>query len=159
MAGKNKQTSNTAAVDANGFEKLDTIDGTEGVSFADAKWVEPGEGVTIAGELVRAFVTKDTLGGEKDFRACYVVKDANGVEETFGEKAAFRQAIQGLKLGDTITLTFKTKEAIMKNNRPTGKEAWRVDLFVNRTGKGRKVIDELLASHRALIAAGADLPF
>lgn len=159
MAKKNTGNGGEQLIDGDGFERQDTVDGDSGVTYADAEWVEPAAGTVIEGELTRAFVIPDTLGGDKAFRACFVAKDANGDEWTFGEKAAFKVAIRALNVGDAIKLTFKGKEPVKKNGKPTGKTAWRVELLAKRTGGGKRIADELMDSFRQLKARGEDLPF
>lgn len=155
-----KSTAPAAAIDSDGFEALPVIDGEQ--KFDESTWVEPDEGVVIEGELTRAFVIPDTLGAGKGkpFRACFGVRDADGGEWTFGEKAAFKPAIRKLSLGDVIRLEFTGKEALIVNGRPSGKTVWRVKFAVKRALKpGAGVMATLFASHAELVERGEDLPF
>lgn len=169
MAGNSNKKTTTAAnkatssVDADGFEQLPTIDGEQ--RYDESEWVEPDEGVVIKGTLERAFVIPDTMGSNgkanaKPFRACYGVVTDDGQRLTFGEKAAFKNAIRELNLGDAIKLEFLGKEALMVNGRPSGKTVWRVKLGVARTTHpGVGVLATLYASHAELVKSGGDLPF
>jgi len=144
---------------ANEWTKRDTADGES--SFKEAEWVEPGEGTVVEGVLMRAFVLRDELGGDRPFRACYVVADAAGDEWTFGEKASFKSAIRGLKMGVVMRLTFLKKEKLVdaKTKKPTGKTIWRTRLDTKDEGVGEPVIDALKKSHADLVAKGEDVPF
>lgn len=147
-------------IDDDGFESLPVIEGEQ--QFEQSEWVEPGEGVVIEGALTRAFVVRDTLGGDKGkaFRACYGVESAEYGALTFGEKASFKEQIRKLNLGDSIKLTFLHKEALKANGRPTGKTVWRVKFGVKRTDKpGLGVLPTLFQSHADLVTRGEDLPF
>jgi len=147
----------TSAV--NEWTKRDTADGES--TFEEAEWVEPGEGVVIEGVLMRAFVLRDELGGDRPFRACYVIADDKGDEWTFGEKASFKSAIRSLKMGVTMRLTFLKKEKMTdpKTKKPTGKTIWRTRLDTKDEGVGEAVIDALKKSHAELMAKGEDVPF
>lgn len=159
MAASKKQKTETL-VDADGWESQPTVDGSEGEqTFADAEWVEPAPGTVIEGNLVRGFVTPDTLGGKKPFRACYVVMNEQGHEFTFGEKAAFKTAIRQLNIGDAIRIEFLKKEAIVIKGKRDGRTAWRVDFKAKRAGTGASIADELTKSHALAVKRGDATPF
>lgn len=154
MAKKTEETKPTGEQ----WTKQATAEGEQ--QFQD-EWVEPAEGTRIEGTLMRAFVLRDDMGGERPFRACYVVADADGHEWTFGEKASFRRAIRGLKLGVQLRLTFVKKEKLTdpKTKKPTGKTIWRTTLETLGEGVGVAVMEQLKASHADLVAGGEDCPF
>ncbi len=154
MAGKNKKQS---TVDADGFTTLQTGGAEE--QFERAEFVEPAPGTELAGKLTRAFIIPDDFN-EGRFRACYEYRDTAGELWAFGEKAGFRTAIRGMRIGDDFKLLFIQKDQL--EDERTGKSrgsAWRTDLRVKSNGGGQLVADELRKAWKTKQAAADDLPF
>lgn len=158
-----KKSAPSVDVGSGQWEDRETVDGE--TPMEEASWVTPGPGTVIEGQLVRAFVMRDELAsesGKKPFRAGYVVKDSNGDEWTFGEKASFARALRHeVTIGTFIRLTFTGKDRLVdpKTGRPTGKTIWRTKLQTMGVGDGPLVLDALKKSHAELLAKGGDVPF
>ena len=136
----------------------------------DGEWVEAKPGLSVEGELLRAFATLNEEDGMP--RACYAVKGTMtwpGAKEgapkasaegtfLFGERAAFKQAIRELKLGTHVRLTFLSKEPVLANGKKTNREMWRMKFQSKRNGQGEGVEKALYTywkrnlSTRALVA-------
>lgn len=161
MAKKSNETTPGTDFGNGEWQTHETADGSQPMETAE--WVEPGEGTVIEGVLVRAFVMPDTFaeGGKKPYRACYVVRDADGHEWTFGEKAGFKRAIRALTLGTYVRVTFKGKERQTdpKTGKPGPKTIWRVTLESKGMGSGAPIEKALLKSYEERQANGEDLPF
>lgn len=162
--GSNAESTEAVIPDANGWVTHEATKKKETTKELEPmEWVQFAEGVELEGELVRAFVQRDSFGENRarPFRVSYGVKDAQGNLWGFGEKFSFREAIRKQRLGVKVRLVVGelVQEKDPETGEETGRQAWDVLFQTGGKGKGLPVEQELKKSHRELVKRGGDLPF